>query len=292
MTLPTLQLLEKKIERHIHLFEVKRGVIERTIEQKIELHKRRIEQKFDAQKKKIEAHKVLIGQKFDAHRALIGRKFDAHKTRIGQKFDAQKKKIGTQIRRFEERNGIKLDDEVRFIRSWFEKPLTTGAVTPSGKVLARTMAAFVDPGVAGPIIELGPGTGPVTEALVAQGVDPARLVLVEYDPTFCRLLKERYPTATVVQGDAYSLRRLLLGVLQEPAAAVVSGLPLFTKPLRMRLRLIYEAFSLLRPSAPFVQFTYAAVPPIPRTLDRVQSVASERIWMNIPPARVWVYRKH
>ena len=82
-------------------------------------------------------------------------------------------------------------------------------MTPSGKALARTMAAYVDPSMPGPIIELGPGTGPVTEALVAQGIDPARLVLVEFDPTFCRLLRERYPTATVVQGDAYSLRRLL-----------------------------------------------------------------------------------
>ena len=45
------------------------------------------------------------------------------------------------------------------------------------------------------------------------------------------------------------------------------------------------------PAAPFVQFTYATVPPIPKALDRVRSEASERIWMNIPPARIWVYRK-
>src|SRR5206468_2088319 len=96
--------------------------------------------------------------------------------------------------------------------------------------LARTMAGFVDPDVPGPIIELGPGTGPVTEALVARGIDPSRLVLVEFDPTFCRLLRGRYPTATVIQGDAYGLRRLLSTLLTTPAAAVVSGLPLFTKP--------------------------------------------------------------
>ena len=98
--------------------------------------------------------------------------------------------------------------------AWIEKPLTIGAVTPSGKVLARTMARYVDPGVPGPVIELGPGTGPVTEALVAHGIDPSRLVLVEFDPIFCRLLRTRYPEATVVQGDAYSLKRLLGGLLQ------------------------------------------------------------------------------
>ena len=182
-------------------------------------------------------------------------------------------------------------DEVHFIRSWLEKPLSTGAVTPSSKLLARTMAAYVDPEIAGQVIELGPGTGPVTEALVTQGIDPARLVLVEFNPTFCRLLRARYPTATVVQGDAYGLQRLLRALLPQPAAAVVSGLPLFTKPLKMRLRLVNEAFGLMSPQAPFIQFTYAMVPPIPKALNGVTVEASERIWMNLPPARVWVYRK-
>jgi len=229
MPLQALQLLEKKFEKQIRLFERKRGALEKTIE--------------------------------------------------------------SRIRRFEEKNGIRLDDEVRFIRSWIEKPLSIGAVTPSSRMLARAMAGYVDPSTAGPVIELGPGTGPVTEALVAQGIAPSRLVLVEFNPTFCRLLHKRYPDANVVQGDAYSLKRLLTGKLAEPAAAVVSGLPLFTKPLTTRLRLLYEAFGLMLPSAPFVQFTYATIPPIPKALDRVRAEASERIWMNIPPARIWVYRK-
>ncbi len=186
---------------------------------------------------------------------------------------------------------LRLDDEVHFIRSWLEKPLATGAVMPSGKVLARTMARYVDPEVAGPVIELGPGTGPVTEALVAKGIDPARLVLVEFNPSFCRILRSRYPAATVVQGDAYSLKRLLGSLIRQPAAAVVSGLPLVTKPLRTRLRLVNDAFSLLWPGAPFVQFTYAVASPIPRSFAGVTAEASERIWLNLPPARVWVYRK-
>jgi phosphatidylethanolamine/phosphatidyl-N-methylethanolamine N-methyltransferase len=201
------------------------------------------------------------------------------------------KKIERQIRHFEQKNGIRLDDEVRFIRSWIEKPLSIGAVTPSSRVLARTMAAYVDPQSTGPVIELGPGTGPVTEALVANGIEPARLVLVEFNPTFCRLLRTRYPAATVVQGDAYRLRNVLGSLVREPAAAVVSGLPLVTKPMRTRLRLVRDAFALMIPGAPFVQFTYAVMPPIPKALAGVTAEASERIWMNIPPARVWVYRK-
>ena len=181
-------------------------------------------------------------------------------------------------------------DEVHFIRSWLDKPLTTGAVMPSGKVLARTMARYVDPKVEGPVIELGPGTGAVTEALVEQGIDPARLVLVEFNPVFCRLLRSRYPEAIVVQGDAYALRRLLGNY--DPAAAVVSGLPLMTKPSKLRNRLIADAFEMMAPAAPFVQFTYAMVgSPIVKRPAGVLAEPSERIWMNLPPARVWVYRR-
>jgi phosphatidylethanolamine/phosphatidyl-N-methylethanolamine N-methyltransferase len=185
----------------------------------------------------------------------------------------------------------RLDDEVRFLRSWIEKPLHMGAVMPSGKVLARTMAGYVDINSDAPVIELGPGTGAITHALIAHGIDPKRLVLVEYNPSFCALLRDRYPQATVVQGDAYRLRDSLWKVMSERASAVVSGLPLVTKPMLTRLRLMRDAFVMLAPGAPFVQFTYSVAPPIPKSVQGVTTEASERIWMNIPPARVWVYRK-
>src|ERR1700741_4090159 len=116
MPLPALELLEKKIERQIRLLEIKRGALGRKIE----------------------------------------REFETHRQRIGQKFETQKKKFESHIRRFEEKNGIRIDDEFRFFRSWVEKPLAIGAVTPSGKALARTMASYVDPCSLGPIVELGP----------------------------------------------------------------------------------------------------------------------------------------
>ena len=185
----------------------------------------------------------------------------------------------------------RLDDEVRFLRSWIEKPLHVGAVMPSGRPLARTMAQYVDRDSSGPVIELGPGTGAITSALIERGIDQKRLVLVEYNPGFCALLRDRYPLAMVVQGDAYRLRDTLWNVLSAPAVAVVSGLPLVTKPMLTRLRLIRDAFAALERGGPFVQFTYSVVPPIPKSLPGVSTEASERIWMNLPPARVWVYRK-
>src|ERR1700722_10471060 len=227
----------------------------------------------------------------ELRKQLIERKIGRQVRLFEQTRDGIGKKIEKQIRQFELKRGIRLDDEVRFIRSWIERPLSIGAVTPSGKVLARAMARYVDPNSSGPVVELGPGTGPVTEALVAAGVSPSRLVLVEFNPSFCRILQSRYPEATLVQGDAYSLRRLLETLLIQPAAAVVSGLPLVTKPIRERWRLIRDAFELMVPGAPFVQFTYSVASPLPKRLGGFTVEASKRIWMNLPPARVWVYRK-
>jgi phosphatidylethanolamine/phosphatidyl-N-methylethanolamine N-methyltransferase len=224
-------------------------------------------------------------------KSILERNIGRHIRLFERRRDDISKKIEDQIRLFERKRGTQLDDEVRFIRSWIERPLTIGAVAPSSKMLARAMARYVDPHSDGPVVELGPGTGPVTAALVEAGVDPARLVLVEFNPTFCRMLRARYPEATLVQGDAYSMRRLLETLMVQPAAAVVSGLPLVTKPVRMRLRLIRDAFDLMLPGAPFVQFTYSVASPLPRRFGGFSVESSERIWMNIPPARVWVYRK-
>ena len=242
---------------------------------------RTFEDRIERQLRLLELKKTIIERNIGRHIRL----FEQRRDDIG-------KRIEDQIRQFERKRGIRLDDEVRFIRSWIERPLSIGAVTPSSKMLARAMARYVDPHSDGPVVELGPGTGPVTAALVEAGVDPSRLVLVEFNPAFCRILRTRYPSATLVQGDAYSMRRLLETLLLQPAAAVVSGLPLVTKPMRQRLRLIRDAFDLMLPGAPFVQFTYSVASPLPRRLSGFSVEASERIWMNIPPARVWVYRKN
>ncbi|HYP57747.1 MAG TPA: ribose ABC transporter permease [Beijerinckia sp.] len=191
--------------------------------------------------------------------------------------------------RIEER----LADEARFFKSWLDNPILTGAVSPSGRFLARTMAHYVDPKAAGPIIELGPGTGPITEALLQRGVAAERLFLVEYDGDFCKLLRQRFPGVHIVQGDAYRLAQTLGDLLEEPAAAVVSSLPLLNKPERQRLALLEDAFHCMAPEGCFIQFTYGMLSPIPRHLagSRFESQVSAPVWLNLPPARVWVYRR-
>ena len=185
----------------------------------------------------------------------------------------------------------RLDDETRFLLSWFVRPVLTGAVMPSGRVLAATMASYVDPKVPGPVIELGPGTGPVTEALLARGLPPERLILVEFSQDFCNLLRKRFPGTTVVRGDAYALEDTLGSILKEPAAAIISSLPLLTKPPEQRAALLDTAHDLMAPGSPFVQFTYGLKPPIPPGATGSVVGRSSQVWRNLPPARVWTYRR-
>jgi phosphatidylethanolamine/phosphatidyl-N-methylethanolamine N-methyltransferase len=185
---------------------------------------------------------------------------------------------------------LRLDDEVRFLSTWLQSPLKMGAVSPSGPALAKAMAAEIDPSVPGLVVEIGPGTGPVTEAILARGIIPQRLVLVEFNREFCTLLRKRFPGVTVIEGDGYALADTLGDITDKPLAAVISSLPLMTRPMPVRLRALVSALRLLRQGAPFVQFTYAMTAPIPPRPTRYTITASPRIWMNLPPARVWVYR--
>src|SRR5262245_64923518 len=108
---------------------------------------RTFEERIERQLRLLELKKTIIERNIGRHIRLFERRRDD----IG-------KKIEDQIRQFERKRGIRLDDEVRFIRSWIERPLSIGAVTPSSKMLARAMARYVDPHSDGPVVELGPGT--------------------------------------------------------------------------------------------------------------------------------------
>src|SRR5258708_39509055 len=88
---------------------------------------------------------------------------------------------------------LRLDDEVRFLSTWVQNPLKTGALSPSGPALAKAMAAQIDPGVPGPVVEVGPDTGPVTGAILARGIDPPRLTLLRFTQQFCHLVRTRAP---------------------------------------------------------------------------------------------------
>ena len=178
-------------------------------------------------------------------------------------------------------------DQLRFIGRLIARPSNVGAIAPSSPGLARAMAAQI-PESDGPVLELGPGTGVVTEAILARGISANRVTAIEYDEDFAGLVSRRFPMVRVIRGDAFDLSRTLGAT--EPLAAVVSSLPLLNFPQDARASLMRQIFERLAPGAPFIQFSYGLKAPIPAT-DTIGVTRAARVFLNVPPARVWVYRK-
>ena len=170
------------------------------------------------------------------------------------------------------------------------RPKSIGAIVPSSRALARAIAAQTDPSRPGPILELGPGTGVITEALLQRGIAAERLTLVEYDTDMAQSLTRRFPGVTVIEGDAFDLGRTLGPRAEQNFSAIVSGLPLLNFPFPRRHSFMEGVCRLLSPGAPFVQFSYGVNPPVAAPPGFGVSRAA-MIWANLPPARVWVYRK-
>jgi len=179
-------------------------------------------------------------------------------------------------------------DFLHFFRSWISNPLRVAAIAPSGDSLARIMTSEIA-ALDGPIIELGPGTGVFTRALLARGVSEADLTLIEYGPEFIGALQARFPDARVLQMDAAHLAEA--GIFEgEPVGAVVSGLPLLSMSPDKIASIIAGAFAHMRPGGAVYQFTYGPRCPVPRPiLDRL-GLTAVRIGgtvRNLPPASVY-----
>lgn len=179
-------------------------------------------------------------------------------------------------------------DLLTFLKSWADKPLQVAAIAPSGRALADLMTREIGPAT-GPVIELGPGTGVFTRKLLARGVTPEDLTLVEYGSDFARLLRSRFPDAHIIQMDAGRLRNIEFDSRQS-VGAVVSGLPLLSMPPRKVMAILSGAFGHLRAGGAFYQFTYGPRCPVPRRiLDRLGLKASivGKTLLNAPPASVY-----
>ena len=180
-----------------------------------------------------------------------------------------------------------LADNLRFLRALITNPKSVGAIFPSSAALARAIARQIDPGC-GPVLEIGPGTGAVSEAILARGVEPGHLTLLEYDGDFARHLAARFVGVHVMQGDAFDLDHAL--GTRPPFGAVVSCLPLLNFPPPLRTGLMEAIVRRLLPGAPVIQFSYGAhAPAVPP--DGFNVTRAAYVLANIPPAKVWVYRQ-
>lgn len=143
----------------------------------------------------------------------------------------------------------------------------------------------------GPVVEFGPGTGSLTRAILDRGVRPEHLTLFELDPEFVRLLRERFKGVRVLLAPA---DRAADHVAPGTAGAVISGLPLLSMPHAVRRAIMGAAFNILRPGAPYIQFTYGAKPSVPPEIVTELGLTVEEVahvWANLPPARVHHFRQ-
>lgn len=179
-------------------------------------------------------------------------------------------------------------DILPFLLSWIRNPLRVAAVAPSGTAVATLMTQEIT-AKTGPVIELGPGTGPFTYALLERGVREQDLTLVECASDFVRLLHARFPHARVFWMDATWLEKYRL-FENAPAGAVVSGLGLLTMPPHKVVAILSGAFGYLRPEGAFYQITYGPRCPIADSiLDDLdlQATCIGHTLRNVPPASVY-----
>ena len=176
-----------------------------------------------------------------------------------------------------------------FIGQMLRRPGRIGAVSPSSAALGRTMTRELSPET-GDVVELGGGTGKITEAILARGVPEDRLAVFETNPAFADLLRQRFPIAHVLTLDA---RRIAEAPLTD-VGAVISGLPMLAIPGRDQLAILDGAFRLMRPGGVFVQFTYGWRTPIERKVREalgLEWAKSRWVLGNLPPAQVYWFRR-
>ncbi len=168
-------------------------------------------------------------------------------------------------------------------------PKTISAVTPSSKGLARQMASQITRET-GRVVEIGAGTGVITKQILAAGVKPADLSIVEMNPKFCAALKAQFPDCNVLEMDAQNLGELPL----ENVGMVISGLPLLSIPEPVQQNIIKGAFDLMVEGGKYVQFTYGPKPPIAPAVREVNGLTwrtLKKVWFNVPPAMPYVFMK-
>lgn len=179
-----------------------------------------------------------------------------------------------------------------FLGRWLRHPLSTASVLPSGASLAKLVAAQIDPARPEPVLEIGAGTGAITEALLTAGVSPDRLIVVERDDVLFRVLHERFPRVTLVHDDAVRIASIVRNIDVPSVSGVVSGLPILAWPESQQRAVLDAARQIICGRGPFVQFTYSPNCPISRRKLSEwgwEARPAGTAWLNLPPASVWVF---
>lgn len=176
-----------------------------------------------------------------------------------------------------------------FFRRWLANPRQMGSIVPTSAAACRLLASQITLEPHDHVIEVGSGTGVVSQALLDAGIAPDRLLLVEIEPTMAALLRKRFPNVTVVQGDAADLVQHLPARFEGRISHVVCGVPLMLLPFEVQGRFV-EAVEQVAPGRGFLQLSYQLRSPIPANRLGLRARRTGWTLRNIPPAGVWRYQ--
>ncbi|MDP9839332.1 phosphatidylethanolamine/phosphatidyl-N-methylethanolamine N-methyltransferase [Neorhizobium huautlense] len=193
--------------------------------------------------------------------------------------------------RLKERLGRKFDEEIRFFKGWMDGPKSVGAICPTSSVTAKRMASVINPSSGLPVLELGPGTGVITKAILERGVAPENLVSIEFSTDFYQSLIKTYEGVHFINGDAFDLNKTLgdkNGVIFD---SVISAIPLLSFPMERRIALIEDLLNRMPAGRPVIQITYGPISPVIAKPSSYKIKHFDFVVRNIPPAQLWVYTR-
>lgn len=185
----------------------------------------------------------------------------------------------------------KFDDELKFFKGWIDKPKTVGSIIPTSPIAAKRMASVVDLDSGLPVLEVGPGTGVVTRAILNRGIKPESLYTLEYSHDFVLHLRRNYPGVNVIEGDAFDLDRALGDHAGKTFDCVVSSLPLLNFPVAMRVAYVENLLDRIPAGRPVLQFTYGPKSSVPPGLGNYTVERYGFVLRNVPPMTLWTYRR-
>src|SRR5437899_4164929 len=177
-----------------------------------------------------------------------------------------------------------------FFALWLQKPLRIAAANPSGARLADAVGRCIDLKRPGPSLELGAGTGSLTQGLVRAGCPPERIIALESEPALVAVLRREFPAITVIEDDATQIGGYLAGKVGR-LASVVSSLPIKWFPVEAQRAIVRPCLDLLGPGGRFLQLTNAFTSPVAVESLGIAGRGVGRVWLNLLPAQIWAYSK-
>ncbi|WP_320200729.1 phospholipid N-methyltransferase PmtA (plasmid) [Agrobacterium sp. rho-13.3] len=191
-----------------------------------------------------------------------------------------------------ERFGRRFEEELRFFKGMVDQPKKVGAIVPTSGVTSRRMASIIDPQSGLPVLELGPGTGCITKAILERGVRPEAVTAIEYSTDFYHQLLCSYPGVNFINGDAFDLNVTLGEQKHQMFDCVISAVPMLNFPMASRINLLDNLLNRIPAGRPVIQISYGPVSPIVAQPHLYKIRHFDFVLRNIPPAQLWTYTRY